>query len=63
MASLLHPKVNTYEVCPWPYRVFYRKYPSNSPDATTIPTDYATLLCSVFQTLGDQTARSARACF
>ena len=52
-ASLLHPKVNTYEVCPWPYRVFYRKYPQNSPDATTIPADYATLLCSVFQTLGD----------
>ena len=53
VASLLHPKVNTYEVCPWPYRVFYRKYPTNSPDATTIPADYATLLCSVFQTLGD----------
>ncbi len=52
-ASLLHPKVNTYEVCPWPSRVFYRKYPTNSPDATMIPADYATLLCSVFQTLGD----------
>lgn len=53
VASLLHPKVNTYEVCPWPHRVFYRKYPSASPDATLIPPDYATLLCSVFQTLGD----------
>ena len=53
VASLLHPKVNTYEVCPWPHRVFYGKYPSHSPDATTIPADYATLLCSVFQTLGD----------
>ncbi len=53
VASLLHPKVNTYEVCPWPVRVFTRKYPSNSPDAKPIPADYATLLCSVFQTLGD----------
>ncbi len=53
VASLLHPKVNTYEVCPWPNRVFYGKYPSASPDAKTIPADYATLLCSVFQTLGD----------
>lgn len=53
VASLLHPKVNTYEVCPWPNRVFYGKYPSDSPDAKTIPADYATLLCSVFQTLGD----------
>ncbi len=53
VASLLHPKVNTYEVCPWPARVFYRKYPQNSPDAQPIPADYATLLCSVFQTLGD----------
>ena len=53
VASLLHPKVNTYEVCPWPVRVFYRSYPSGSPDAKPIPADYATLLCSVFQTLGD----------
>ena len=53
VASLLHPKVNTYEVCPWPNRVFYKKYPSNSPDAKPIPADYATLICSVFQTLGD----------
>ncbi|MCR5485020.1 MAG: hypothetical protein K6F09_05445 [Clostridiales bacterium] len=53
VASLLHPKVNSYEVCPWPVRVFYEKYPRNSPDAKPIPADYATLLCSVFQTLGD----------
>ena len=53
VASLLHPKVNTYEVCPWPSRVFYGKYPKDAPDAKTIPADYATLLCSVFQTLGD----------
>ena len=48
VASLLHPKVNTYEVCPWPNRVFYGQYPSHDPNAATIP-----LLCSVFQTLGD----------
>ncbi len=59
VASLLHPKVNTYEVCPWPVRVFYGKYPKNSPDAKPIPADYATLLCSVFQTLGDMSLSEA----
>ncbi|MBR2730815.1 MAG: hypothetical protein IKD72_02370, partial [Clostridia bacterium] len=53
VASLLHPKVNTYEVCPWPNRVFHGSYPRHAPDAKPIPADYATLLCSVFQTLGD----------
>lgn len=52
-ASLLHPKVNRYEVSPWPGRVFDGKFPKDSPDAVEIPADYASLLCSVFQTLGD----------
>lgn len=52
-ASLLHPKVNTYEICPWPNRVFYEKYPKNSPEAQPIPEDYATVLNNTFQTLGN----------
>lgn len=51
-ASLMHPKVNTYEICPWPNRVFEDKYPKNSPDAEPIPAEYATLLNNMFNTLG-----------
>lgn len=51
-ASLLHPKVNTYEICPWPNRVFEEKYPKNSPDALPIPEDYETILNNTFHTLG-----------
>lgn len=51
-ASLLHPRVNTYEICPWPNRVFENEYPSNSPDAKRISPEYRTLLNNVFQTLG-----------
>ncbi|MCQ2461994.1 MAG: hypothetical protein MJ177_01155 [Clostridia bacterium] len=51
-ASLLHPKVNTYEICPWPNRVFENKYPSNSPDAKRISPEYRTMLNNMFQTLG-----------
>jgi len=51
-ASLLHPKVNTYEICPWPNRVFYEKYPKSEPNAEPIPEEYATLLNNMFQTLG-----------
>ena len=51
-ASLLHPVINTYEICPWPQRVFYGKYPKNAPDAVRIPAKYASLLNNMFQTLG-----------
>ena len=51
-ASLLHPKVNTYEICPWPNRVFTEKYPRNDPAGEPIPAEYATLLNNMFQTLG-----------
>ena len=51
-ASLLHPKVNTYEICPWPNRVFTEKYPRNAPAGEPIPAEYATLLNNMFQTLG-----------
>lgn len=52
VASLLHPKVNSYEICPWPNRVFYDKYPKGAPDAIDIPEDYATILNNTFNTLG-----------
>lgn len=51
-ASLMHPKVNTYEFCPWPNRVFECEYPQGSPNAERIPPEYATLLNNNFNTLG-----------
>ena len=51
-ASLLHPKVNTYEICPWPGRVFDGTYPKGAPDALPIPEDYRTILNNTFNTLG-----------
>ena len=65
-ASLLHPHVWHYEICPWPQRVFDEKYPKVQPDiaqkdesgyeiqqSRPIPGDYATLLSSMFQLFGD----------
>lgn len=65
-ASLLHPEIHHYEICPWPNRVFEGVYPRiqpylaqkdersyPAPDAKTIPQHYSTLLSSMFQMLGD----------
>jgi len=51
-ASLMHPKINTFEICPWPHRVFEKKYPVNAPDAIGIPDSYATILNNNYNTLG-----------
>ena len=51
-ASLLHPKINRFEICPWPYRIFFGSYPRDAADGTTIPEAYKTLLNNMFQTLG-----------
>ncbi|SFI49336.1 hypothetical protein SAMN02799624_01032 [Paenibacillus sp. UNC496MF] len=54
VASLLHPGVSQYEVCPWPRRVFEGKYPT--PDGAGkegIPGDYATVLLTVMSVLRD----------
>lgn len=51
-ASLLHPKVNTYEICPWPNRVFNDAYPKGSDAAEHIPEEYETILNNTFNTLG-----------
>lgn len=53
IASLLHPHVWHYEICPWPPRVFRGKYPAGAADAIPIPADYATILCTVFNQLRD----------
>ncbi|MBQ7654031.1 MAG: hypothetical protein IJS17_03055, partial [Clostridia bacterium] len=52
VASLMHPKVNTYEICPWPNRIFEDEYPKDSPDKMKIPDDYRTVLNNTFNTLG-----------
>ncbi len=52
-ASLLHPKVWRYEICPWIERVLTRSYPRGSKDAKPIPADYLTTLGVVFNQLRD----------
>ncbi|MCR5522539.1 MAG: hypothetical protein K6F64_02735 [Clostridia bacterium] len=59
-ASLLHPKVNSYEICPWPNRVFCGKYPKDSPDSMPIPDSYRTVLNNMFNTLGNIEADDSR---
>ncbi len=45
IASLLHPGVSRYEVCPWPGRIYKGKYPKPGGDGKErIPVDYATEL-------------------
>ncbi|MBP5622235.1 MAG: hypothetical protein J6X44_09495, partial [Thermoguttaceae bacterium] len=53
VASLMRSGSSYYEVAPWPSRVFLGSFPAGSPDATTIPTDYASTLSLVFQQLRD----------
>lgn len=52
VASLLHPYVSHYEVCPWPARVYHERYPSGE-NGQMIPADYATTLSVVFNQLRD----------
>lgn len=54
MGSLLQPKINRFQICPWPYRIFNgsMKYPKDKPDAVSIPEDYRTFLMNVFQMQG-----------
>ncbi len=66
IASLLHPLISHFEVCPWPVRVFEGRYPRVQPriekkdetsfaaeGAKPIPDSYRTFLSSMFQLLGD----------
>ncbi len=51
-ASLMHPVINSYEICPWPNRVFEEKYPKGADNAESIPPEYASILNNTFNTLG-----------
>lgn len=65
VASLLHPGVHNYEICPWPRRVFDGVFPrkaglaggtiptTNMSGAKAILPEYATLLNSMVQLFGD----------
>lgn len=64
-ASLFWPHISSYEVCPWPNRIFNGRYPrklgiaggmiptDDMEGAQDIPKEYATLLSGMIQTLGD----------
>lgn len=66
VASLLHPHIWHYEICPWPHRVFDGRYPRFQPriaekietsfetdQSRPIPQSYSTLLSGMFQLFGD----------
>lgn len=66
VASLLHPHIWHYEICPWPHRVFDGRYPRFQPriaekietsfetdQSKPIPQSYSTFLSSMFQLFGD----------
>jgi len=53
-AALFHPDVSSYEVCPWPARVFAGKYPkADGSGREEMPEDYKTNLVTVMHTLRD----------
>ncbi|MFD0892143.1 hypothetical protein KBB96_12000 [Luteolibacter ambystomatis] len=55
VASLLQPDVSSYEVAPWPERIFGGKYPKSAKpeDRKPIPPAYATELQVVMNALND----------
>ncbi|MEC0173626.1 hypothetical protein P4H83_01950 [Paenibacillus favisporus] len=54
VASLLHPGVSQYEVCPWPWRVFELGYPKEGGSGKeVIPAGYKTSLLTVMNVLRD----------
>jgi hypothetical protein len=54
VASLLHPGVKQYEVCPWPRRVFEGTYPTaDGQGKESIPGEYSTVLQTVMNVLRD----------
>src|SRR5690625_2386022 len=53
-ASLFHPDVFRYEISPWPNRIFNRSYPTkDGKGKEPIPSDYATSLLILMNTLRD----------
>jgi hypothetical protein len=58
IAQLLHAEVASYEVVPWPRRVFQGRYPSEtSQSRVRIPVDYATELLILFNALAEMHAQ------
>ena len=54
VASLLHPEISSYEVAPWPNRIFNGSYPNDAGTGTEeIPDGYRTNLLTVMHTLRD----------
>lgn len=57
VASLLYPEVSSYEVMPWPWRVFHGEHPLRKENDEwgkgTIPSEYATEVLTVISTLND----------
>lgn len=54
MGELLQPKIDRYQIAPWPRRIFsgFATYPKDEPDAKPIPEDYRTFLLNMFQLQG-----------
>lgn len=55
LAMMMFPEVNSYEVLPWPHRIFETRYSANDRDTAKvmIPSDYAALILLVNQILKD----------
>jgi len=54
MGELLQPKINRYQLAPWPRRVFtgIARYPKDDPAAIPIPEEHRTYLLNIFQLQG-----------
>lgn len=51
-ASLLHPEISSYEVCPWPRRAYTGTYPkADGSGKEPMPQEYRTNLTTVMHTL------------
>ncbi len=54
VASLFHPGISNYEVCPWPHRVYTGTYPkADGSGKEGMPEEYRTNLTTVMHTLRD----------
>lgn len=53
VASLLWPEVTSFEVMPWPHRIFQGEYEGPDGEKTPMPEAYRTKLMTVVQALGN----------
>lgn len=61
IASLLHPEVSRYEVCPWPNRIYNRSYLDKpGGEKIGIPDEYASTLSVLMNTLADMEQSDVR---